>query len=326
MALSAAQVAGTAALVDQFAASAQQLEQASAQAAQSAWATFVAWYSGAAVTGMAAEVAGISQAAQETVAGLATEYVSQVAAVMTGTRPPSPPRRLVTPVRNGADPVLVQTRPAIAYRRAIALGKSHPEALNIAFGRAADVVSADITLQDRQAAQNMLDRMGITNYRRIIHPELSRTGTCGLCIVAADRVYNTGELMPLHPPSCKCTIMPIIGADDPGKTMNAIDIGAVYEAAGSTKADDLRMTRVQVNEHGEYGPVLTVESHDFRGPDKARLENDPERAGRMLTHAAPVLDAFESGEFPDGVDTDGALNFQRDFVARLTRITGNNAA
>jgi hypothetical protein len=38
----------------------------------------------------------------------------------------------------------------------------------------------------------------VTGYRRVIHPELSKSGTCGLCVAAADRIYYVDDLMPIH--------------------------------------------------------------------------------------------------------------------------------
>ena len=109
----------------------------------------------------------------------------------------------------------------------------------------------------------------------ILRPELAKTGSCGLCIAASDRVYNKASLMPMHG-GCNCDVLPIIGAaggtGDPGNSLNNLDLAAVYaEAGNSSDSWDLKRARFEVNEHGELGPVLTVEGHTFTGPDDLAL-------------------------------------------------------
>jgi hypothetical protein len=148
----------------------------------------------------------------------------------------------------------------------------------------------------------------------VLRPELSDDGACGLCIVAADRVYTVGTLMPIHPPTCRCQTMPIVGDLDPGYSLNRADLERLYADAGSTNAEELRRTRYRVDMHGEHGPVFSRQGDAFRGPDQVPLENDPARARRMLDKAMPVLDRMERhGDTP-------ALAYQRDLVARLRRI------
>jgi hypothetical protein len=55
-------------------------------------------------------------------------------------------------------------------------------------------------------------------------------------------------------------------------------LGDFYAAAArpggrgpSTSGDDLKKIRVTVNEHGEYGPVLTYTGQKFTGPDDIQL-------------------------------------------------------
>ena len=125
---------------------------------------------------------------------------------------------------------------------------------------------------------------------------------------------DTAVLMPMHS-NCKCKIMPVVDGVDPGNSLNNLDLGALYEDAGSTRAADLKATRYQVNEHGEYGPVLGRDGDAFRGPRKVRLEDDPARAARLLAKVIPVLDRLENAGGPAD-----ALDYQRDLAARLTSI------
>lgn len=310
------QVAEVALWLEAYSHATQQLQDSTAAAAQAAWLAFTQWYDRDAVATLARLIAEMSVAAQQTSSGLASQYVVGALAAMGA---PTQPVRLPgpLPIRNGARPSLVHTRPAEAYKRAIATGSTHQEALQRAGLRASGLTTSDLILQDRDTMAAVMAEVGVTGYRRIIRPELSRTGTCGLCIAAADRIYTTGELLPIHPPSCNCTVLPIIGDNDPGLALNREDIGQLYEDAGSTAARDLAATRYMVNTHGEHGPILTRIDDAFRGPDRVALEDDPGRAARLLSKAGPVLDRM----LTEGEPVEGALDYQRDLVDRLTAIT-----
>jgi hypothetical protein len=250
------------------------------------------------------------------VAGLAAEYMTQVVSATASIVIPQP-RSIRSEIRNGVDMRLVHHRPAEAYKKAIATGSDHAEALVKAGMRARGLAFTDLSLQARNTQQAILDLAGISTYRRVIRPELSKTGTCGMCIVAADQVYNTGDLMPLHPPSCNCVVMPIIGDNDPGKQLNREDLDQLYADAGGNRFADLSRTRYTVNQHGEFGPTLTKAGDNFRGPNKVALEDDPDRAARMLAQTLPVLERLEAAGGPAG-----PLAYQRDLVAKLRRIVG----
>lgn len=311
--------------VDQFAAASEDLKQRTADLMRQAWAGFDQWYDTAAVTALAKQMADLSVAAQQTQSGLAGQYVAAVTAAALLSPSMPTPTGVFQVIRNSVPLTLVHTRPAEAYKRAVATGSTHEEALVVAGIRAAGLAFTDLTLQERASEVATLEGLGVTGYRRIIHPELSKTGTCGLCIAASDRIYSIGELMPIHPPECKCTVAPIIGGIDPGRSLNDEDLARLYDEAGSNKAADLRRTRYQVNEHGEFGPVITRAGDAFRGPDRVALENDPERAARMLDKVAPVLTLLE-GRAAAGENVTDPLQYQRDLIARLRRIVGDQSS
>lgn len=313
--MSAEATAEIAAWLEQFSAASEQLKANAAAVAEAAWLSFDGWYDEVLLAAMAKEMSDLSTAAQQTASGLAGQYAAQAIAATIGAGLAPQPRIPPLPIRNNVPLRLVHYRPAEAYKKAIATGATHAEALVLAGIRAAGLAYTDLSLQERETQRAVLQQAGITQYRRVIRPELSETGTCGLCVAAADRIYSTGELMPIHPPSCKCVTMPIVGDNDPGRSLNEADLKALYAAAGSTSASDLSNTRYKVNQHGEHGPVLTKDGHAFRGPDRVALENDPERAARMLTQTLPVLARLEAAGGPAG-----PLAYQRDLVARLRRI------
>lgn len=311
------QLAAASVWLEQHMAAAQQIHDAAEQAAKSTWLGFEAWYSTAAVTAVATEMAQFSQAGQDRIAGTAQAFIANVVAALRGTRV-AIPQTTLPPVRGENAPLsLVHTRPAEAYRKAIATGATHDEAVDLAVQRAVRLQTGDLTLAERNAQQSTMDALGITGYRRIVRPELSETGSCGMCIVAADRIYSRDELLPMHN-GCKCKTMPIEGDSDPGQTLNNRDLKRFYADAGSNKRDDLLQTRYKVSEHGEWGPVLTKADDNFRGPENVRLEDDPARAARMLAKTLPVLERLEAAGGPAG-----PLQYQRDLVARLTGIAGS---
>lgn len=305
--------------VESYADTTGDLSDAAVAAAVLAWLAVNDWYDEAAIAALAAQMAAASAVAQQETAGATAAYIAGVFGILAGAPAVGMPSVVGGIIRNGAPADLVHRRPAYAYRRAIATGATHQEALEAARIRAAGVTGADLSLARRDAEQQLLEAIGVSGYRRILRPELSRTGSCGLCIAAADRIYSSGELMPIHPPSCNCVVMPIIGAADPGLILNRRDVGQLYDDAGGTGRQALSKTRYSVNQHGEYGPVLTRQGDNFRGPDRARLEDDPARAASLLAKAAPVLQLMRNDEW-EGPNPAGALAYQESFVDRLDEI------
>ena len=315
------QAAEAAVWVTQFSVASERMKESADAATRAMWAGLADWYNEAATAAITLEAANMSLAGQQAITGAASQYVAATVGILAGVPQPIPTLRLPA-VRRGANPLIVHSRPAEVYRRAIALGASPEEALARALNRAGGLTRTDMTLAERQAQDLMLKALGVTHYRRIVRPELSETGSCGLCIVAADRIYSVGNLLPIHPPSCKCITMPIVDGNDPGRDLNDEDLKRFYADAGSTYAADLRKTRYKVDQHGEYGPVLTRAEDSFRGPKSVALEDDPDRARRMLEQAAPVLTSMEE-RAAGGEDVTGPLAYQQGLVAKLRRITGD---
>lgn len=165
-------------------------------------------------------------------------------------------------MRNGVTPLDVYARPAEEYRYFQSTGMSERESLAKAIERVSVIADMDLSLARRDENMRVFHNTPeITGYRRIIHPELSQDGTsCGLCVVASQRVYNKRELLPIHD-MCNCDVLPIIGDNDPGNELNQEDLNAIYLAAGDNEemintADALLKTRVSFLEHGELGPII----------------------------------------------------------------------
>jgi hypothetical protein len=108
-----------------------------------------------------------------------------------------------------------------------------------------------------------MEERGISEYRRVIRPELSNEGSCGLCVVAADRIYYKDDLFPLHA-RCNCGVLPVTDDNDPGLELNREDFARLYSAAGGTAGAKLKRVRIAVQEHGEIGAVLTRHGDSWR--------------------------------------------------------------
>lgn len=163
-------------------------------------------------------------------------------------------------------------RVAEKYRYEKSVGKTDTAANVLAEDRIASLVDDNLILAGRMASQQTLKLVSdkdarVLGYRRIIHPELSKGGVCGMCIVASDRKYKIEDLQPIHK-RCNCTVSPIVKIDsvyiDPGHALNQDDLDKLYLQAGeaapgkrSTSIEALTRTRYQIVQHNELGPVLT---------------------------------------------------------------------
>lgn len=185
-------------------------------------------------------------------------------------------------------------RPAALYRYVVSQGGTDAAGQSVL--RLDTLIDDNLMLAQRLAQQQVLAKAAAVNldlppgkrqpkiigYRRVIHPELSRGGTCGMCIAASDRIYRVAQLLPIHA-HCKCTIAAVTEEYDPADDLNAVDLGQLYKQAGGTSVAHLKRTRYQVDEHGELGPVLVPEKKY-----KPRTAASKKRAGKTgVTDANP---------------------------------------
>ena len=161
----------------------------------------------------------------------------------------------------GMATVEVLNRPARTVRYLESQGATREQAEAEALKRLDALVDGNMMLAQRLAESQVINAAAnlrgstVVGMRRIIHPELSRTGTCGLCIAASDRLYTVRELLPIHA-NCKCTSAPVTEEFDPADELNAVDLRQLYRDAGGTSAAHLKRTRYKEDVHGELGPVV----------------------------------------------------------------------
>lgn len=211
----------------------------------------------------------------------------------------------VSPARNGSYPrknILpedVWERPVSEYRNARNNGDSHQEAMLKTLARVRQLADADVRMANRERAARVYEAaspQGVIGYRRIIHPELSRTGTCGLCLVAADRLYSTKELYPLHD-NCKCETLPVTNTSDPGLKLNREDLDYIYSVAGGNTASKISNTRIAEYVSGERGPTLArrvEKSKSGLTPNDEKYSlsgEDAERASYVHSPREELIDA-----------------------------------
>lgn len=232
------------------------------------------WWNDAVTLGAASQAARFEMAFLEAVGRLGVSYADAMlgmADVTTGGRFDT---AYVAP-RQNTTPLDVMLRVPGEYRHmAVQSPSLRPESweglegadlstvsgwLRASLDRLEDIANTDAQMTAHRIALGRFQAKGVTQYRRVIHPELSKTGTCGLCAVASTRVYSTRALMPLHS-NCKCGVAPITTTNDVGKDITDADLERYYELAGSTSAADLKTIRLQVQTNGELGPVLAADA------------------------------------------------------------------
>lgn len=209
-------------------------------------------------------------------------------------RPPPAPSKVLRGI--AADPAAAYARVAEQYRyQVVAKGFSEAKAQDNALARLMIVAETDITLAVREQSRATNGKIpGTTGYRRVIHPERSASGTCGLCAVAASRVYKKEHLKEIHD-RCKCETLPIIGKLDPGSIINYQDLGILYDAAGSTgggkrQKGALKRIRVMAAEHAELGPTLIIaDQPGRRGPTEVAKTQSVDR----VTSVRAQLDSLD---------------------------------
>lgn len=172
-------------------------------------------------------------------------------------------------LRNGADFDEVYSRPFVDLYTALSKGKTMTEAIDAGAFRARSLATTEIQLARRDAglrARNGNDR--IVGYIRT----LTGRENCALCYVASTQRYRRGDLMPIHP-GCDCGEQPIYGTSDPGQVIDEQLLEATHQAVEERfgfsdrggRAIDYRL--IEVRDHGELGPLLTVRGQHFDGPD-----------------------------------------------------------
>lgn len=250
------------------------LTRAAVDAATGRAAVMGEWRDADAITAWAAEVVAATAPSNRAMAAATRATDRRALSALTG-KSLTPARQVATEGMRGVPDEVLWGRLADYYRFEISRGATPQRAQSLVVDRAAIIAETNVTLAMRdQAGADLNASKDVIGWRRVIHPELSESGTsCGLCIVASDRWYTRSDLMPIHA-RCNCLVMPITRKSDPGFRINQDDLNDLYAAAGTNKARDLKETRFAIRQHGELGPVLVNKGNRFRGP--AQVARDDE--------------------------------------------------
>jgi hypothetical protein len=312
------------------------------------WAGFDGWDDPLLVKGMAARSATLSDAALVRVRRLQRSYLLNVLAA-DGLAPRDLPAVQATYPRANVFATEVHQRPVTQYVWARRNGATDTESDEAFKERLRAIAQADILAAEREEAERILQATPeVIGYRRIIHPERSRSGTCGLCAVAATQFYRVGELMPIHPPIDYCDVAPVTATSDPGLKLNRDDLRDIYLAAGgtdedgtayeSTRAEELLNVRVTVQENGELGPLLVKRGDHFRdaeeaGRPKYRRLTDADRRemfGREIVELDRSADEAQArlnaGADADRLQLTRSIKYMRERSAALKVLLNSLAA
>lgn len=277
------------------------------------WRDFDKYYDGDLVAARAARSATLVDAAQSAVRTQTESYLRYVYQSFDDLDFPT--EEEIDAVNDGAldrlvNPLDEWNRPAEQFRFAQSQGQDRGKAIEAATKRVEELADLDMALAMRNTASNIFKATPkVHGYRRVLHPELSESGTsCGLCIAASTRVYKKKELLALHD-HCHCTVMPIVGDEDPGDFFNSEDIDMInqlYAAAGGNTAQALSRTRFKIIQNSELGPYLVEEGSKTKGkitPSQtkisrsdsveAQLKSLNESLGRLLDRQRAGEDVSE---------------------------------
>ena len=216
--------------------------------------------------------------------------------------------------RFGTDPWEVNYRPAQAYRSAAiqapsirpvewpkvsdADWRAVSEWLEAASEQGRRTADTNATLAGTDTTLTRYRRAKVLSYRRVLHPEMSKTGCCGLCVVAATRWYSTASLLPLHS-HCHCTVAPAGSEHDPGLELNEKDLQRLYSEAGGTTGERLRGVSVRFETNGEIGPVMSYKDAKAEADgsnaewQRPTMQYTLEQYKRMKTRAQAFDAAYE---------------------------------
>lgn len=249
---------------------------------------------------------------------------------------------LVDTPKEWKDPADAYGRIADVYRwEQISNDATHEQALTKAQRRAEQVVDTDMSLVVREQEAHTAKKLKVQLYRRVLHPELATSGlSCGLCIVASDRVYSVAKFKREIHTHCHCEMIPIDSGKDPALQLNQADLDSLYRAAGKAVGSEQQVTgggkkqlgalkrvRVGITQHGELGPILVNQSGEYRTlKDFAKTQSvSPKiRAAAQLPALIKSLASLESRKSAGETVPASAISWHKQAIARLRKAAGDN--
>lgn len=228
-----------------------QLRDAVLSVVENAWGELSSWRE-ADIEAFVRQVTPVVAAGQRKVAAYTDAYLSQMEAMATGQaiRPAGIPAEIVSSATMRGVPIEdVYRRLGPEVWTELANGRTLDQAVRTAGARATGMARTDLQLAKTHATRYTLERSdNASGFLRAPDGD-----ACELCLLASEQVYSTGELMPIHE-RCACDVEPLFGGND----------RSASPTPDVTNPDDVE---VDVEDHGELGPVLVVKGQNFTGPD-----------------------------------------------------------
>lgn len=283
-------------------------------------AGFDGWYQGDLVAELSGHLGQIVDGAARLSARQSDAYLHMLLNELTDSSVYHGPSVVDGSARYGTTAADAYDRLATEYRYARSTGADHVSALQLTLDRANRMAQMDVALGAReQSRATLASNPGVVaGFRRILRPELSKTGSCGLCIVASDQIYGSFDLLPLHS-GCVCEVAPVVDGSDIGQELNREDLTRLYDAAGGTGAAGLAKVKARVHEHSEYGPILT----DVHGSQRGLYEvREDSRNARVVGIRADIAEQEKHlskalAERASGMNRDAAIRTYKTELDRL---------
>lgn len=168
------------------------------------------------------------------------------------------PQQAATAALRGLSGQALWERPFHTVWWGLSRGISFDDAKQSGLSRALNLASTNLQLAKTQMSQRVLSaNQRVTGYKRV----LSGKEDCALCSLAAKNTYHKAELLPIHG-GCDCNVAPIVGS---------VDSSSGIQIPKPSSSENSRLERtskeIEVQEHGELGPVLTIKGQKFTGPN-----------------------------------------------------------
>ncbi|RJO74163.1 hypothetical protein D5S18_18595 [Nocardia panacis] len=230
---------------------------------------------------------------------------------------PTKPVTVDVPLEDSTTEAVLQ-RPASTFRYEVSTGSAPEQAANRAAARLDSVVDGNLSLAmrdgQRQALQQAEEQtrgtdQHVTHWRRVFHPELSKGGTCGLCIVASDRTYTVEDLMPIHD-RCKCTVVAAGEfTSDLGRELNKSDFQKLYgdaqaaaEHGSSAKFESLWSKYVAKGRYKTDNRASFASTRPkFLKKNRYKVEHHHELGPQLVRATGSHVEQLHANEVPSGV-------------------------
>lgn len=201
--------------------------------------------------------------AQARASSMMVAYLEAILSVKTGDvvkLAPPPAKAVQVAAIRGVAPETVYGRTASTLYWRLSEGDPFGVAADKAIDRAVISAQTDLQLARTHTVTGTLPQAGsVVGYQRVTDSD-----PCELCATAATNLYHTDDLMPIHN-RCSCGVEPIIGQSWDQARDDQVSQLKELEAAGISNVKNAGP--VEVQHHGELGPVLTHAGDRFRGPD-----------------------------------------------------------